>query len=367
MLANIPHWIVGQQRYTNQFETWRAITKTNLPARFCLYEDAFDRLDWTQEPTESWDELLRIRCIQLRQKYKNLKLLYSGGRDSHCILRTFIKYQIPIDELLIVNYSRNPVRSAEYTNWIKPMAHSYLQHNPRAKITTISIGVEDYKSWYNETWSEKMPANTLRGFFQPGDYTWMFEQKGNIVDSSTGVMCGLEKPDLIIQDGKLFVYNKDGQFMHYLHNVGLIDFFYISPDLPELHLKQSWLIINHLIKHYPTADNIFLDKFQQARGGYYDELTMAAGRGPAVNIHAPEQNGFAKYSGAHPAFQVLKKIILDESPAVWNQYKENLDWLYKDLDNSIDVGSKNWWQGASELPSKYYFVCDWPIANIKNR
>lgn len=361
MIDRIPHWIVGQERYTNQFETWQAIKKTDLPARFCLYEEAFDLLDWTQEPTETWDELLRVRCIQLRQKYKNLKLLYSGGRDSHCILRTFIKNQIPIDELLIVNYSRNPVRSAEYTNWVRPMAHSYLQHNLHAKITTLTIGVEDYQKWYNETWSESSSATTMYGLFQPSDYTWMIEQQCRIDHSSTGIMCGLEKPDLVIQDNKLFVTNRDGAFLHYFHNVGIMDFFYISPDLPELHLKQAWLLINHLKKNYPDADNNFLTKFQNAHSGYYDELANAVGRGPAVNINAPEQNGLAKYNGSHPAFQALKKIIISELPNVWNQYQENIDWFFQTQDNSINLATGDWWRGAKMLQSKYYFVCDWPV------
>lgn len=363
LYKNIPHWIVGEERYLSQIEAWRAIKKTNLDARFCLYEESFDLLNWTQEPAESWDELLRIRCIQLRQKYKNLKLLYSGGRDTHHILRTFIKNQIPIDELVIVNYSRNPVRSAEYKNWIKPMALRYYQHNPQVKITTITIGVEDYETYYNETWSEKSTATTLSGFFQPGDYTWMIEHKGLVFDSSTALICGLEKPELTIRDNKLFVYSKDGQFMHYMHNNSLIEFFYITPDLPELHLKQSWLLINHLIKNYPNADNNFLETFQKSNSGFYDELATATGRGPAVDINAPEQNGLAKYSGAHPAFQFLKKIILDESPNVWYQYKENLDFFYKNYNDSVQVTSKNWWKGADHLPSKYYFVCDWPIKN----
>jgi hypothetical protein len=364
MLTKIPHWIVGEQRYTNQFETWQAMAATKQPARFCLYEDAFDSLDWTQDPAESWDELLRVRCIQLRQKYKNLKLLYSGGRDSHCILQTFIRNQIPIDELLIVNYSRNPVRSVEYANWISPMAHGYLQHNSRAKITTLTIGVEDYKKWYNETWSEKSSANTVRGLFQPSDYSWMIEQQCRVDHSSTGIMCGLEKPDLVIQDNKLFVTNQDAAFLQYFHNVSIMDFFYISPDLPELHLKQAWMIINYIAKHYPNADSTFLKNFQNVHSGYYDELAIAVGRGPAVNINAPEQNGLAKYAGSHPAFQVLKKIIISESPTSWNRYQENMNWFYKNQDSSIDLAAGDWWCGAKPLQSKYYFVCNWPIKKL---
>ena len=73
--SNIPHWVVDGKRYFNQSDTWLAQCLTSKPARFCLYEDALDSVDWSQDPKESWDELLLIRCLQLRQIYLLLVLL----------------------------------------------------------------------------------------------------------------------------------------------------------------------------------------------------------------------------------------------------------------------------------------------------
>jgi hypothetical protein len=128
-------------------------------------------------------------------------------------------------------------------------------------------------------------------------------------------------------------------------------------------LKQAWLMINYIATHYPNADSTFLKKFQNVHSGYYDELITALGRGPAVNVHAPEQNGLAKYTGSHPVFQVLKKTIISELPTVWNQYQENMNWFYKNQDSTIDLVSGDWWRGAKSLQSKYYYVCDWPVKN----
>lgn len=360
MLSKIPHWVVGDQHYTNQFQTWQAIANTGLPARFYLYEEAFDQLDWTTNPKESWDELLRIRCIQLRQKYKNLKLLYSGGRDSHCILRAFVKNQIPIDELLIVDYSRNPVRTAEFKSWIQPMAHRYKQHNPQVKITTLTIGINEYKKWFGETWTENLTSTLPSGFFQPSDYSWMIEQQCRVPDSSTGIMCGLEKPELELIDNKIYSTNTDRAFLHYFNSQTIMEFFYISPDLPELHLKQCWLMVEYLKAHYPKADSKFFDDFQYYRGDYYDEFAISAGRGPAVDVTCPSQNGKGKYSGTHPVFQVLKKIIRNEAPKVWEHYQENLNWFYKNSPISVDQSQDSFWRGAKQIKGKYYFICDWP-------
>lgn len=363
MFLNFPHWVVGENRYYNQFETWQAVTRTSQTAKFCLYDDEFNSVDWTQDPAESWDELLRIRCLQLRHKYKNLALLYSGGRDSHCILRTFIKNKIPLDEIIMADYVQNPVRTQEYKTWIRPLAEKYKQHNPQVKITTITVDVDDYKKFYGETWSERPTATLINGLFQPSDYTWLIDQKCKITNSNTGIVCGLEKPELLLKDNKVYSITTDRPFMHFFHNQNLMEFFYISPDLPDLHVKQSWLSLNYLASHYPTADEDFFQKFQHPHSGYYDEFSFSAGRGPAVDKKSPSQNGLGKYAGNHPTFQVVKKIVQEEAPDVWNHYQENLNFFYKNSTTDAIQGKTrpdSFWLGAEPIEGNHYLMCEWP-------
>jgi len=369
--STLPHWIVDEQRYFNQFETWQAVARTSQPARFCLYDDAFDSVDWTQDPAESWDELLQARCLQLRHKYKHLILLYSGGRDSHCILKSFEKYGIPIDELLLVDYIRNPVRTNEYKTWIRPLAQQYKQHsNPQVKITTISVDVDDYKKFYGETWSERPTATLINGLFQPSDYTWLIDQKYKAAHSGTGIVCGLEKPELLIKDNNIYSITTDRAFMHYFHNQTLMEFFYITPDLPDLHVKQSWLTVNYVLDHYPLADADFLQKFQHPHSGYYDEFAFSTGRGLAVDKNSPSQNGRGKYQGNHPAFQVVKKIVQQEAPNVWNHYKENLDFFYNKSGPDANLGQSrpdSFWMGAKAIEGRHYFMGQWPINSTEEK
>ena len=362
--STLPHWIVGEQRYYNQFETFGAMSRTSQPARFCLYDHVFDSVDWTQEPTESWNELLRLRCLQLRHKYKHLVLLYSGGRDSHCVLKSFAKYSIPIDELLLVNYVHNPVRTKEYRTWIMPLAQQYKVFNPQVKITTISVDIDDYKKFYVETWSERPTATLINGLFQPSDYTWLIDQKYKVSHSGTGIVNGLEKPELAIKDNKIYSITTDRAFMHYFYNQTLMEFFYITPDLPDLHVKQSWLVANHVSSHYPLADKDFLRKFQHSHGGYYDEFAFSAGRGPAVDKNSPSQNGLGKYAGNHPAFQVVKRIVQNEAPDVWNHYKENLDFFYDKSGPNVKMGQSrpdSFWMGNKPIEGNHYFMSHWPV------
>ena len=49
---------------------------------------------------KSFDELLKERCIQLRDKYNYLILYFSGGSDSETTLQSFIRSGIHLDEIV---------------------------------------------------------------------------------------------------------------------------------------------------------------------------------------------------------------------------------------------------------------------------
>ena len=103
----LPHWVVNGERTSSQFDAWRAASKLGIMPSFYFYEEQYDKLDWTKEPTESWDEICYERCITLRQKYKKLSLFYSAGRDSHHILKCFYYFNIPLDEIVLLNLKTN--------------------------------------------------------------------------------------------------------------------------------------------------------------------------------------------------------------------------------------------------------------------
>ena len=58
-------------------------------------------IDWTFEPSESWDTLCKERAIQLKDEFGEIILAFSGGSDSTLILNTFLKHNIPVDEVVI--------------------------------------------------------------------------------------------------------------------------------------------------------------------------------------------------------------------------------------------------------------------------
>jgi hypothetical protein len=101
-MIQLPHWQVNGEKFNSQFLAWRTASEKNTKPSFYFYDEEYDKLNWTQEPNESWDDICYERCFVLRERYKKLTLMYSAGRDSHHLLRCFIKFKIPLDELILI-------------------------------------------------------------------------------------------------------------------------------------------------------------------------------------------------------------------------------------------------------------------------
>jgi hypothetical protein len=63
---------------------------------------------------------------------------------------------------------------------------------------------------------------------------------------------GLEKPRLRITEHGVYSYQDDDTFARVMPMPG-VDCFFISPDLPELHVKQSYMMLNYIKSRCPGA------------------------------------------------------------------------------------------------------------------
>jgi hypothetical protein len=99
------YWQVGDFKTISKVTALEKAGGDISKVKFYWLDDVWDKMDLTKEPTLSWDDLLKIRCWQLRDKYQYLVLCYSGGWDSSTALSAFVSNNIPIDEILI--YDRN--------------------------------------------------------------------------------------------------------------------------------------------------------------------------------------------------------------------------------------------------------------------
>jgi hypothetical protein len=166
--------------------------------------------------------------------------------------------------------------------------------------------------------------------------------------------------------------------------------------MPELHLKQSWMLLNHIERKYgskllytpdqidplintklgasPTGFSIttpietittseitseFLSEYcGNSHGMYYDDLCIACGRGAAWNINLSIQNGKSKYKvyGRELIFQQLLKTAKENNWKSANNFNDAMTYLKKHYESVFN--DKDPYLGTIGVYSKRYYMKD---------
>jgi hypothetical protein len=319
-----PYWIVGDKKIHNQLEAEKFFAKnTELHYSFSFLEKEYDTIDWTQEPNKTWEELSLERAIHIRQKYKKIKLFFSGGRDSGYLFRVFENAGIPIDELIVPYNPYNPQRSYEHLNYVLPLAKELCRRNPKMILREICQDSKWFDKIYtNYDWieSKKRCRNLM---FSAHDWNLSVETDPDYHNGNCGYIFGFEKP----QHGLKLV---NGEFIFQFSNRSLdwapqglpgLEYFYWAPEQPEYFVKQCWLLINHLEKHYPGCTPEFVEKFHDHLSPYYDEMCRAIGRGEPMSW----QLGCGKNKITNNEHWSIKDFIKTAQKEKWRSIKEYIE------------------------------------------
>jgi hypothetical protein len=230
------------------------------------FNDAeFGKFDWTIEPPGDIKDYYWARAKQLREKYDYIILNFSGGSDSATVLYSFIQQGLFVDEVIYRHatagtskYKANTQQLdatnefSEYEFAGKPHLEWLAKVSPKTKITVhdFSLDVIDNDQL---VWDENF-IHWCGDFVSPGiitrynhanmDHLRLFD-KGKRV----GIIFGVDKPRLIIENGKFYTFFVDRP-VHIaqpaLVNNGYtnteVELFFWSPALPQLVIKQCHLI-----------------------------------------------------------------------------------------------------------------------------
>lgn len=247
------HYQVGDQTFKNKFQAARHAIQSKHDLHFNMYESVFDKCDWTTEPTMSWNQLLDLRANQIAAKGKPIVLYFSGGTDSYTIYKVFERNNIHIDLI----YMRRRIVSSDLDQAMHKQAIELLEqhrlNDPATKIVVRddnesifaeAYGNQDWMTIDNTRWEFGMGfnADTLSHNF----VTRYFDH-----DDFISVV-GHEKPRVIFDYHGIYSHLKDVHFCKSM-NVPGIDFFYVSPDLPELHIKQSYMLAKYIRSLRPKS------------------------------------------------------------------------------------------------------------------
>jgi hypothetical protein len=265
-------WIVDGKKYMNKVDAMLASIENNMSEiSFYYYNKEFEAFDWTIEPKESWAELCRQRAQQLRDSNHYLRLWYSGGADSHTVLRAFLDNKIHLDEIVMVRASpiddwegaacrESNLRSIPYINSIR-------HQMPNTKVSLVNLSGKAYEEFYK---TDDWFARTMGVYDFADDPSVLLDSRVNLerygglrVPSGCVEITGELKPKVIRHEGKYYFGIVDSSF-YYMHWANGREFF-TTPEFPILHSKQCHELKHIVERWYPDGN---------AHADIYHHLTM---------------------------------------------------------------------------------------------
>jgi hypothetical protein len=253
-------------------------------------DNEWAHVDWTKEPELSWQQLMDLRCHQLRQKYKTLSLFFSGGYDSLTILNAFIRNKLPIEELIIWDRPWLPGVEDEIQYALQLAKEIKKEHYPNLIITYHKRTIDNLADFYLQNGDEWI--------IHPGEFftatkairNWEFESTTGLMgkhDSSThGVIEGRDKPRLLLINGKWYSAMNDKLLKFSMGNCA--EQFYYSAEFPELYVKQCYMMIRWLENDFDVVNENLVHYIQSRHIApvLYEKWNIALGRDPVNNLSA---------------------------------------------------------------------------------
>lgn len=268
------YYTVGDKIFNHKINALEEATHRSLPVEWEFNTDVYKAISWRNPIELSIQQLYKIRAQQLRDRYDYLVLAYSGGADSTTVLKSFLDNNIHLDEIMVdwplsqtdgkfqVSTDSRPENYiSEWDLAIKPMLEYVSKNYPRVKITVTDsieqLTLEDYE--------DTCTITQIHNYVSIKRYRKVSNRLRELNDTfdRVALVLGIEKPVLYIEKNILCVRFCDAHcwykssFDQFERN---IEYFYWTPDLPEIVVKQAQ-ILYHYIKLNPTViDLIVSDK-----------------------------------------------------------------------------------------------------------
>lgn len=259
-------YLVGWKKFYNKTLALIESNKTGYDILWVFNDEVYSAFDWSLPIEESLWSIYKRRAQQLREKYDYLMLYFSGGADSATILRTFVENNIFVDEIVMQlpepvrqSFDRNDTSEGNFYAELEYSAVPYLNKiknklDPRTKIRYQDFAKPGLELLKKDNWFEIVPLCTnitISGVFRQiaqnsDNHILTINESGK----SIAQILGIDKP-LVYFDGKdYYSYFMDTSTYHYVSPIDFnesdlskiqyhTEFFYWSPDCPELVIKQA--------------------------------------------------------------------------------------------------------------------------------
>lgn len=275
--------------FVNKLEAIIEANQSNKWVEWDYHDDIFNQYNWTMEPTESLAELYKLRALQLREAYDHLVLFFSGGADSWNILKVFVNNNIRLDEIYMfgafeaeqkeysrLGYDRDPGYYTREINQALPVVKKLVQ-DKKCKVNVFDWTRHMLDAAYDKDWIWNAgvrfdPTCMVRSKFHK-----IFREHSELVHRGkrVGFVYGVDKPRLLRDDKNIYF-----AFLDVIMTTGTLptndilgeywendEYFYWTPNMPELIIKQGHVVVNWL----KSQNKIALIKHMNNVASFHDE------------------------------------------------------------------------------------------------
>ena len=324
------HWQVGNYRTISKVAAFERANGDISKIKFHWMDDVWDSMD-LKEPALSWQDLLKIRATQLRERFKHVALMYSGGWDSHTALMSFVDNNIKLDEIVIFN--RPWVKDVEIAGARATAERVVAEYNLSTKLTEFEIPWDHHARVFEEAGEDYIYLPGMPLCFSKTNRIVLNEIAKTVIDvkkiHAPGTAVYIEahdKPRVNLRDGKWYHFCIDNSMYSHMGR-GSVELFFHSPDLPELELKQAYMSIRWFedkMRQNLQLGPEFVHEIQSWKHPkLYGEYNIAMGRTCGFSYSA--YHGLAKTFTDSTWFSPLRK---EDKPLIIYT-KSNNEKVYK--------------------------------------
>lgn len=238
------YYQINDEKYVNAIETWARIKSLKdsgvaVDMKLVIDNDRLANYDWQSIP-RNIAELEEEFANRLRQQYDYVRLVYSGGSDSHSIADAFLRSNNRIDEFIIMEYSSqiasggdSLAQTSMKKTWLDELHTKY--NMPISKITVLTIDQKIHDNWFQPNWflnhagysgTEKFNANHIGDLLENCPPPVGIENYINVM--------GYEKPRLFADTNAIWFQMNDKHTLAGASSVQPTVWFYLSGDAMEL-------------------------------------------------------------------------------------------------------------------------------------
>jgi len=338
MIDDLGFYKVGSEKFYEKIPALFRAQQLNLDPVWNFNDEVFQVTDWKTEPTQTLDELYAIRAKQIREEYDYVLMFLSGGADSTNMFYAFVNNGLHVDEVVasaplsgLRDWKSNS-NDHSVENTIDETFHTQLPFMQKIKDTYPNIKVtlhdyfEDMLNYEPDMWLLKCNDwlhPTMAGRYNLDRYLHLkrIAESGKKI----AVVQGIDKPAVIRFKNNFFISFYDTVYSNKYNSVNHPNtnavFFYHSPQLPQLIVKQAHVTAKFLMT--PAG----MDAYGAMR--FNDENTTIGKHYPIEN-YFKDINGGVYERGIVPAiYPVIKKISFQAGKPDRMFLGKHDAWFYK--------------------------------------